>query len=76
MDTIHGLPQVRAMGKESYFEQQFHRCQDKHTSVSFLYFNSYRWMGTKIEWLVTVLLVVGLIVAIRIGSWGENAILQ
>ena len=70
MDTINGLPQLRAMAKEAYFEQQFHRHHDLNTSVRFLYFNSYRWMGVRTECLLTVLLFSSLMAAISVGSLG------
>lgn len=68
MDTLRGLPVIRAMKKQKYFTQQFHEYQDKHTSAWFLFFSAFRWLGVRAEWLLSFFMAVCMIVVISAPS--------
>ena len=63
MDTIEGLPVIRALDKEDHFRERFYHLQDRHTSAWFLYINAQRWMGVRAEWTVALFLTACLLIA-------------
>lgn len=56
--TLKGLPTIHAYEQEKLFEQEFVRLQDDNSTLNYLLIGSIRWVGFRLDLIVTIATVV------------------